>query len=438
MPWPLRSIRSIWTAVLCLEKKSGREKNLHWSRIPLSEPETAQLEGLVQALIPDQRGPLLTDPAPPDTTGIFISLHSFGELVLWPWGNTTAPAPNYDGLKAIGDKMATYNNYLSCQPSICLYFATGTSDDWSYGELGIPSYTFEVGDQFMPPYAEIDAEQWPGNGLALQYAAKIARAPYQLAFGPDALAITTPLTVTNALTVTATINDQDNGNRPLLQAEAYIDSPPWEADATALPLTAVDGAFDNSVETVTAVLDTSGLATGQHMLFVRGQDDQGHWGPVSATFFHVAAVAYSPANSTASKAVSAAQVAPGEVLSYTLRHALALTGTHSYTLSLVDELAEEMTVQPASIRLNGLPAPELYDAIGHAIRYANSDLFTDTTVFTLTFQVQVNGAVTMTTLANDFQVTGTVDDQPLLPTVSNTTVTQVVPFRNYLPFVYRE
>ena len=59
----------------------------------------------------------------------------------------------------------------------------GTTDDWSYGELGIPSYTIEVGTQFMPPYGQIDSIQWPDNGPALQYAAKIARTPYRLAFG---------------------------------------------------------------------------------------------------------------------------------------------------------------------------------------------------------------------------------------------------------------
>ena len=42
---------------------------------PASESETARLEALVRALVPDQRGPEMDDPAPDDTTGLFITLH---------------------------------------------------------------------------------------------------------------------------------------------------------------------------------------------------------------------------------------------------------------------------------------------------------------------------------------------------------------------------
>jgi carboxypeptidase T len=61
---------------------------------PSSEPETRAVEAYVRSLWPDRRGPLPTDPAPADTSGIHIDLHSFSELVLWPWGNTATPAPN--------------------------------------------------------------------------------------------------------------------------------------------------------------------------------------------------------------------------------------------------------------------------------------------------------------------------------------------------------
>ncbi|KAA3665421.1 MAG: hypothetical protein DWQ04_00695, partial [Chloroflexi bacterium] len=166
-----------------------------------SEPEVAQLQTLVTSLIPDQRGPNLTDAAPENTTGIFITMHSYSELVLWPWGHTSVDAPNRTGLQAIGDKLAALNGYTSCSPTTCLYAASGTSDDWAYGELGVPAFTFEVGTQFLPPYNEIDAIQWPDNGPALQYAAKIARNPYQLVRGPAVLTVTTAVSSTTHLTV---------------------------------------------------------------------------------------------------------------------------------------------------------------------------------------------------------------------------------------------
>ncbi|HVG33254.1 MAG TPA: M14 family zinc carboxypeptidase, partial [Pyrinomonadaceae bacterium] len=111
---------------------------------PASEPETAALENLVRSLFPDQRGPLDTDAAPLTTTGVLITLHSYGNLVLWPWGHTGTPAPNGAGLALIGHKFASYNGFAPDQ-STGLYPASGTTDDWAYGELGIPAYTFEVG-----------------------------------------------------------------------------------------------------------------------------------------------------------------------------------------------------------------------------------------------------------------------------------------------------
>ena len=49
-----------------------------------SEPETAAIEAYAGALFPDQPGPALGDPAPDDASGVFITLHSFGEWVLYP------------------------------------------------------------------------------------------------------------------------------------------------------------------------------------------------------------------------------------------------------------------------------------------------------------------------------------------------------------------
>lgn len=254
-----------------------------------SEHEVNELQNLVLTLIPDQKGPNVNDPAPDDTAGLLITMHSYSQLVLWPWGYTTAAAPNRAGLETIGDKFATYNGYTSCQPSLCLYTVSGSTDDWSYGELGIPSYTFEIGYQFMPPYSEIDNVQWPDNGPALQYAAKIARTPYMLAYGPDALNVAATDNGDGTATLTATINDQTNGSQAITAANYFIDTPYWLTATTpiSLPMTAVDGTFNSSVEAVEATVDLSGLAAGRHTLFVRGEDAGGHWGPVSAAFLTV-------------------------------------------------------------------------------------------------------------------------------------------------------
>ena len=54
-------------------------------------------------------------------------------------------------------------------------------------------------------------------------------------------------------------------------------------------LGSADDAFDSPVETVVAQLDSSALAPGRHILYLRSQDNAGNWGPVSAAFFTVPA-----------------------------------------------------------------------------------------------------------------------------------------------------
>ncbi len=254
-----------------------------------SEPEVASLEDLIRALIPDQRGASLTAPAPDDTTGLLITLHSYSNLVLWPWGNLESLAPNYVGLKAIGDKFATYNGYLSCQPVYCLYLTNGSSDDWAYGELGIPAFTFELGDEFMPPYAEIDNRQWPDNAPALFYAAKIARTPYLTAHGPDSLSLVVSGSG-SPLTITATIDDRDNGGNIVASGVYSVDTPPWQDNIVLTPLLPVDGVFDAAVEEVIGSLNTSNLLSGRHVLFIQGTDTAGNTGAISAEYFEVTGV----------------------------------------------------------------------------------------------------------------------------------------------------
>jgi uncharacterized repeat protein (TIGR01451 family) len=84
--------------------------------------------------------------------------------------------------------------------------------------------------------------------------------------------------------LSASIDDSQNGGGAISKAEYYIDNPPW-AGGTAIPLEPSDGLFDQPTEQVIATLSTTGWDMGQHTLFVRGQDGDGFWGPVSAVFF---------------------------------------------------------------------------------------------------------------------------------------------------------
>ncbi|WP_062429184.1 M14 family zinc carboxypeptidase [Herbidospora daliensis] len=78
-----------------------------------------------------------------------IDWHSYGELILWPYGYTTAnTAPGLtqddrDAHAVLGQQMAATNNYTPEQASD-LYITDGSIDDWMWGAYKIFSYTFEM------------------------------------------------------------------------------------------------------------------------------------------------------------------------------------------------------------------------------------------------------------------------------------------------------
>jgi carboxypeptidase T len=145
-----------------------------------SEPETKAIEAWFKQLFPDQRGPGDNDVAPVTTKGVMITAHSYGNLIMPPWGWTWNANPNAAGLRALGQKMAAFNGYTVVAEGD----TTGTTDDFTYGTLGIASYTFELGagsgrcGGFFPEYSCMDELFWPRNKGALLTAAKAAKAPY--------------------------------------------------------------------------------------------------------------------------------------------------------------------------------------------------------------------------------------------------------------------
>jgi hypothetical protein len=62
-----------------------------------------------------------------------ISYHSYGELILYPWGYISDPAEDHDLLAAVADSM---NSGLGYSPSsgFELYPTNGDTDDWVYGD----------------------------------------------------------------------------------------------------------------------------------------------------------------------------------------------------------------------------------------------------------------------------------------------------------------
>jgi hypothetical protein len=81
-----------------------------------------------------------------------ISYHSYGQLILYPWGYSYNDPDEEDIFIAVGENIsaritnkagASYPGYTLQQGSD-LYLTSGTDDDWLHGQMGIFAYTIEL------------------------------------------------------------------------------------------------------------------------------------------------------------------------------------------------------------------------------------------------------------------------------------------------------
>ncbi|XP_049875903.1 carboxypeptidase B-like [Pectinophora gossypiella] len=118
---------------------------------PFSEPETSAIKNLI-----------LYSGTP---FKIFLTFHAYSEVISFPWCFTSDPCPDYVNLIEGGATMAkamydtTGRMYKVGNFKDIMYFASGTSIDWSYGTAKIPfSYLVELRSKehrFQLPREEI-------------------------------------------------------------------------------------------------------------------------------------------------------------------------------------------------------------------------------------------------------------------------------------------
>lgn len=233
-----------------------------------SEPEIQAIEELVSK----------------DDYGMVIDWHSSGELNLYPWAHIRDPAPDHANLKAVAEKFTTFNGYSSIQ-SADLYPTGGTTEGPAYGERRIPAYTIETGDSFHQDDEEFAREQ-SNNWPVMTYSAKIADAPYERAQGPDlhSIRIDSESGILTAESVSTDRSEQISKGlprAPIRAAEYVLD--PRTSPGMGVALVAADGAMDEAAETVRVkvghLLSTS---PQKRLIYVRAQDANGHWGPLTA------------------------------------------------------------------------------------------------------------------------------------------------------------
>jgi len=128
----------------------------------LSEPESKALAAYIMSR--------------KDSLKAYLTLHSYGQYWLTPWGHTRELPHDYDDLYKVAiaateSMKAKYGSVYDIGPtSHVLYYASGTSDSWAKGMAGIKySYTVELRDRgrhgFLLPPREIlptSEEIWEG------------------------------------------------------------------------------------------------------------------------------------------------------------------------------------------------------------------------------------------------------------------------------------
>jgi carboxypeptidase T len=169
-----------------------------------------------------------------------IDFHSYSELVLWPYGYTTAnTAPGLSAdqeltFRTIGQQMAATNGYDPMQGSD-LYVTDGDITDWLWGNQQIWTYTFEMypgsgGGGFYPPDEVIPA-QTSRNKEAVLILSEYADCPYR-AIGKEAQYCGTPgaPVVANPGAQTSTV-----GSPVTLNSSATGGTTPYTWSASGLP-----------------------------------------------------------------------------------------------------------------------------------------------------------------------------------------------------------
>ncbi|KAM9736429.1 carboxypeptidase O isoform 2-T2 [Dama dama] len=147
-----RKSRSSHNNGTCFGTDLNRNFDASWCR-PVSEPETKAVSSFIESK--------------KENIACFLTMHSYGQLILVPYGYTKNKSNNHEELIQVGQKAANAlkakhgTNYRVGSSADILYATSGSSRDWAR-DIGIPfSYTFELRDNgtygFVLPEAQIQA-----------------------------------------------------------------------------------------------------------------------------------------------------------------------------------------------------------------------------------------------------------------------------------------
>jgi hypothetical protein len=145
---------------------------------PFSAPETDAVRSFVES----------RETGDGQQIAIAIDLHTYGQLILWPYGYTYEDVPpdmtvdDHDVLVTMGQNMASLSGYRAKQ-SADWYIVDGTFIDWMYGVHDVFSFVFELypraGHGGFYPSDEVIPAQTARNRDAILYLLELADCPYR-------------------------------------------------------------------------------------------------------------------------------------------------------------------------------------------------------------------------------------------------------------------
>ena len=138
----------------CCAGSSGNPKSIFYrGPAAFSAPETRAVRDFVSSRVVGGVQQIRTH----------ITLHTNGQLILWPYGYTRTDVPpdmttlDHSTFVSLGRAMAALNGYAAKQSS-SMYVTDGDQIDWMYGRHRIFSYTFEL---YPPETGSVLTDHYP-------------------------------------------------------------------------------------------------------------------------------------------------------------------------------------------------------------------------------------------------------------------------------------
>ena len=242
---------------------------------------------------------------------LLLHLDAYENEMLSPFRyDPAAENNNIDELYTLGKKI-TYNSpvkpYRQNETGHLPIY--GTLVDFAYGELGIPSLLFSMGNPKADAYATecwyFDEYLLEANLVGLKQALKLSSAPFQRAYGPD-LEIESLSYQQNSIIISGGADDFTKWHNGADQYSAVkrieysLDLPPWHPQAELYPVTRIEQdpiySFYARFEVEVPI---EGLSEGIHRIYFQAWDEESDFaasrpGIVSAIDFRVLNNLYLP------------------------------------------------------------------------------------------------------------------------------------------------